>query len=233
MALHVVFMCLIYSSHLSIGKIKPFAKRWLCYHMPRLLCPALTSSLIIIVGTELWCQLWFLRITGEDEVARELHEKVRVLCWVMTGPDNHEKKAIHVKRTWGKRCNILVFMSSKEGACFNQPNVVSLDLTCRGIANNIDKSLPSVALPVKEGRQNLWGKTREAYRYVWEHYKEQADWFMKADDDTYTKKNVYSMFFCTVRVLIMCIYCWQLRCARESSLHAVSLQCIGAHCFWS
>ncbi|KZS07143.1 Glycoprotein-N-acetylgalactosamine 3-beta-galactosyltransferase 1 [Daphnia magna] len=99
---------------------------------------------------------------GEDEVARELHEKVRVLCWVMTGPDNHEKKAIHVKRTWGKRCNILVFMSSKE-----------------------DKSLPSVALPVKEGRQNLWGKTREAYRYVWEHYKEQADWFMKADDDTY------------------------------------------------
>ncbi|KZS00858.1 Glycoprotein-N-acetylgalactosamine 3-beta-galactosyltransferase 1, partial [Daphnia magna] len=49
---------------------------------------------------------------GEDEVARELREKVRVLCWVMTGPKNHEKKAIHVKRTWGKRCNILVFMSS-------------------------------------------------------------------------------------------------------------------------
>ncbi|KAK4006269.1 hypothetical protein OUZ56_011424 [Daphnia magna] len=73
---------------------------------------------------------------GEDEVARELREKVRVLCWVMTGPKNHEKKAIHVKRTWGKRCNILVFMSSVE-----------------------DESLPSVALPVGEGRENLWGKT--------------------------------------------------------------------------
>ncbi len=54
-------------------------------------------------------------IAGEDEVARELKEKVRVLCWVMTGPKNHDKKAIHVKRTWGKRCNILIFMSSKEG----------------------------------------------------------------------------------------------------------------------
>lgn len=99
---------------------------------------------------------------GEDEVARELREKVRVLCWVMTGPQNHEKKAKHVKKTWGKRCNILIFMSSKE-----------------------DKSLPAVALPIGEGRDNLWGKTREAYRYVWEKYQDQADWFMKADDDTY------------------------------------------------
>lgn len=54
-------------------------------------------------------------IAGEDEVARELKEKVRVLCWVMTGPSNHKTKAIHVKRTWGKRCNVLVFMSSEEG----------------------------------------------------------------------------------------------------------------------
>jgi len=99
---------------------------------------------------------------GEDTVARELKEKVRVLCWVMTGPSNHEKKARHVKRTWGQRCNVLLFMSSQK-----------------------DETLPSIALPVGEGRDNLWGKTREAYRYVWEHYRDQADWFMKADDDTY------------------------------------------------
>lgn len=48
-------------------------------------------------------------------VANKLYDDVRVLCWIMTNPENHKKKARHVKRTWGKRCNILLFMSSAEG----------------------------------------------------------------------------------------------------------------------
>ena len=50
-------------------------------------------------------------------VANKLYDEVRVLCWIMTNPSNHKTKAEHVKRTWGKRCNILLFMSSAEGAC--------------------------------------------------------------------------------------------------------------------
>jgi glycoprotein-N-acetylgalactosamine 3-beta-galactosyltransferase len=47
-----------------------------------------------------------------------------------------------------------------------------------------DKDLPAVALPVEEDHEKLWGKTRAASRYVWDKYRDQADWFLKADDDT-------------------------------------------------
>ena len=29
---------------------------------------------------------------GEDKVAADLAKKVKVLCWIMTGPKNHESK---------------------------------------------------------------------------------------------------------------------------------------------
>ena len=52
---------------------------------------------------------------NQDEREKDLNEKVRVLCWIMTTPENHKTRALAVKETWGNRCNILLFMSSESG----------------------------------------------------------------------------------------------------------------------
>ncbi|XP_064456424.1 glycoprotein-N-acetylgalactosamine 3-beta-galactosyltransferase 1-like [Ornithodoros turicata] len=98
----------------------------------------------------------------DDRVAQILKKRVRLLCWVMTNPANHATRAKHVKATWGRRCNVLLFMSSQ-----------------------LDHELPAIALPVNESRPGLWGKTKSAFTEVYNYHLNESDWVLKADDDTY------------------------------------------------
>ncbi|XP_076064620.1 glycoprotein-N-acetylgalactosamine 3-beta-galactosyltransferase 1-like isoform X2 [Oratosquilla oratoria] len=99
---------------------------------------------------------------GESEVADQLKEKVRILCWIMTQPKNHDTKVKHVKATWGSRCNKLLIISSQE-----------------------DPGLGIIKLKVGEGRDHLWQKTKAAFQYIHDNLINEGDWFLKADDDTY------------------------------------------------
>lgn len=99
--------------------------------------------------------------TYESDLAKQLFNNIRVLCWVFTHPTNHKLKVPHVKNTWGKRCNKLLFMSIEKDP--NNPDVV--------------------AIPIPEGRSHLWNKTRLVMKYVYENHYNDADWFMRADDD--------------------------------------------------
>ena len=90
------------------------------------------------------------------------YNTTRVLCWIMTCSDNLKKKAIHVQNTWGKRCDKLLIISDET-----------------------DDEFPAIGVNNTHGRDHLTAKTMKAFDYIYEHHFDDADWFMKADDDTY------------------------------------------------
>lgn len=80
----------------------------------------------------------------------------------MTMEYSLETKAKSVNDTWGQRCDKLIFISS---APSNISNVITLN--------------------TPEGRAHLTTKTMSAIKYMYGHYLNDFDWFMKCDDDVY------------------------------------------------
>ncbi|RLN78493.1 hypothetical protein BBJ28_00006392 [Nothophytophthora sp. Chile5] len=87
----------------------------------------------------------------------------RVLCWVNTYHANHATRLHAIKRTWGKKCDKLLFMSDVE-----------------------DLSVPTVRITAPPLHETLWQKHREIVRLLLREYSEgQFDWVFKCDDDTF------------------------------------------------
>lgn len=95
-------------------------------------------------------------------VASKLYKNVRILCLVLTTPATHKSKAFYVKSTWGKRCNKLVFVSSKN-----------------------DTELSPIVFNMTDNVKTVWSKTKRSFQHIYKHNLHDADWFLKADEDTY------------------------------------------------
>lgn len=100
-------------------------------------------------------------VATEEHLANWLKHEVRILCLVLTMPSSHRTKAALANRTWGARCNKLIFMSSQT-----------------------DRDLDILKIDLTETRKNLYAKVRTGFGHAHEHYLNDYDWFLKADDDT-------------------------------------------------
>ncbi|XP_046349846.2 glycoprotein-N-acetylgalactosamine 3-beta-galactosyltransferase 1-like [Haliotis rufescens] len=97
-----------------------------------------------------------------DRDAEYRGKGVRILCWIVIHSMNFSNRSMSVKRTWTKRCDIILFFSSET-----------------------DPYFPTIGLKIPEGRAYLPQKSFAALMYIYKHHYDDADWFLKADDDTY------------------------------------------------
>ncbi|XP_059488126.1 glycoprotein-N-acetylgalactosamine 3-beta-galactosyltransferase 1-like [Neocloeon triangulifer] len=97
---------------------------------------------------------------AEEVLARMISAEVKILCLVMT--NSTRKAAHHVKLTWGRHCNKLIFISDGN-----------------------DESLPSADVGKEWHREGSWAKTNGALKYVWRKYREEFDWIIKTNDKNY------------------------------------------------
>jgi len=66
-------------------------------------------------------------------------------------------RAVHVQATWGRRCNVLLFVTEKDDV----------------------GALSIMRVDVATGREHLTAKTMSAFDHVYEHHRHEADWFLK------------------------------------------------------
>uniref|UniRef100_A0AC35U9K3 Glycoprotein-N-acetylgalactosamine 3-beta-galactosyltransferase 1 n=1 Tax=Rhabditophanes sp. KR3021 TaxID=114890 RepID=A0AC35U9K3_9BILA len=105
-----------------------------------------------------------------DKFAEKLKKRVKIFCIVLTGKDFKHSRDIPQKNTWLRRCNKYVFASSVN-----------------------DPSLPSIKLLDKHGYDFSYTKIRGAFKYVYERYGNQYDWFYKGES-TYSVMENLRMF---------------------------------------
>ncbi|XP_016954658.1 uncharacterized protein LOC108027652 [Drosophila biarmipes] len=100
-----------------------------------------------------------------DRLARYMYRSVRIICLVISWPKKYMSAVKAVSETWGRHCNRVVYYGGSSRTTLDGVEIVGLN--------------------VSDTRSNLWGKTKAAFQHAYENYGQEADWFFKADDDTY------------------------------------------------
>jgi glycoprotein-N-acetylgalactosamine 3-beta-galactosyltransferase len=98
----------------------------------------------------------------------------RVLCLILTSPQNFLTRAKAVNETWAPRCNGYFFITEH----------IPKSLTHEQL--KFTEQVPIAPIKnITPGYEHLTQKSTLAFLFAYENYLNDFDWFVKADDDTY------------------------------------------------
>ncbi|XP_015042546.2 glycoprotein-N-acetylgalactosamine 3-beta-galactosyltransferase 1 [Drosophila pseudoobscura] len=92
-------------------------------------------------------------------VVDSLYDDIRILCMIPYNY-NHPSTAKYAKRTWGRHCNVLLFVSG-----------------------DIDDELEPYVPGINE--TDNWTLVHRGLLHAFEAYKDEADWFLKVEDSSF------------------------------------------------
>jgi len=88
----------------------------------------------------------------------------KIFCGIYTYEKNHVTNVKATKETWAKRCSGFVAFSTVD-----DPNIPAVKIVHEGA----------------EEYENMWQKSREIWKYIDKHFREQFDFFLLGGDDMF------------------------------------------------
>ena len=88
----------------------------------------------------------------------------KIFCGIYTYEKNHETNVKATKETWAKRCSGFVAFSTA-----NDPKIPAVKIEHEG----------------PEEYENMWQKSREIWKYIDTHFRDQFDYFLLGGDDMF------------------------------------------------
>lgn len=113
--------------------------------------------------------LFVLRIQLSDHPIHSKNDRIlksgRILCWIMANP-KHEKMWMHLKKLYGHQCDKFIIITS-----LNKMKEM--------------EGLEIYGVDVAEGRIHLAERAVKGFKYVYENYLMDFEFFMRADEDSF------------------------------------------------
>eukprot|EP01084_Bolivina_argentea_P298354 514125_1 len=117
----------------------------------------------------------------KEESWGNIYTPSRIWCLVPTLYPRNSKNMHAISQTWGRHCTKVIFVLDDK-----LPIPKDLYIELNQHANNVELlQLTNLQFPQSSTKRNIWDKVWKMWYYIYYYHINDAEWFLKIDDDTF------------------------------------------------